>query len=460
MTSVAITALRSSAREHGVGTLILCAHALLALGLLRSNGQYEFGSLMLLLASFGALSLAGIAAATGKMHLTAPPAGLLAFVLLVLLIAGTSHTPGIYVQRATYDGFFLRTEWLLIFLVFGAFLAKQARAEKWREGVFLFGVILAFMLRASMLSASPAPVIDTFTAQQEGAQHILEGKNPYGIPVSDVYNGGASFGYQLGGYVYPPADLYIRTAVYALTGDVRWTSILAEAVMALALWAVGTRFLPRDKVRLLILLFLFHPRGLFVLEQSWTDTLILLFFSLFLLCETRKRTSAAAAVYGYMLGLKQYLVFFAFHWFLLRKPFRHAEIALWVLLLSVLPFVLWQAGDFVKNGLLFNVSIPFRGDSLTFANYLHQKNGFTPTGSLSLLSGGIAAIATYLGFRRLPRLTAFAFAVTITTFALFLFGHQAFCNYYYFVGGLMIWLLTMLEHSDTDPRPSMLPPLH
>jgi hypothetical protein len=59
----------------------------------------------------------------------------------------------------------------------------------------------------------------------------------------------------------------------------------------------------------------------------------------------------------------------------------------------------------------------------------------------------IPALRTFIFFRKLPQLTGYLFSITITTFAIFLFGKQGFCNYYYLVSVLMLFLMAQTFQS-------------
>jgi hypothetical protein len=65
----------------------------------------------------------------------------------------------------------------------------------------------------------------------------------------------------------------------------------------------------------------------------------------------------------------------------------------------------------------------------------------------SFIVGLAVSLGTFFAFRHSPKVPAFLFSSAITTFALFLFGSQAFANYYYVVSGLV--LMVMVLHADT-----------
>ena len=66
--------------------------------------------------------------------------------------------------------------------------------------------------------------------------------------------------------------------------------------------------------------------------------------------------------------------------------------------------------------------------------------------------GAVIAAALLPPLRKMPPLRGYLFAVTITMFVIFVFGSQAFCNYYYFVSGLLLFLLAIGGRTEEGPR--------
>jgi len=287
---------------------------------------------------------------------------------------------------------------------------------------------------------------------KEEADHLMEGKNPYKTPVTEVYHGWIK---EVPAYVYLPSVLYLQTIGRFLFGDVRYALIIAQFGFLFFLWRTYRQRMDRTHLELIVLLFLLHPRGIFVIEQAWTDMFILCFFGLSLWLHQQGRFRSAAAAYGYMLSLKQYLFFFVFHWFLIERRWKHFLLALGVAALSVLPFVLWDFQSFIDNGLLYNLNLPFRSGALIFFEPFNGMWGFVPSGPWTLIVGTVTAVLTFLFFRKRPMPLGYLQAVTITTFALFFVGGRATINYYYFVGGLMVILLLELHshHSHRSRHP-------
>jgi hypothetical protein len=192
-----------------------------------------------------------------------------------------------------------------------------------------------------------------------------------------------------------------------------------------------------------VLLFLFHPRGLFVIEQGWTEPFIAGALALFLWLRDRQPGSSWPAVaYGYMLSLKQYLVYFALHLFMVERRPKALAAAAVTGFLTIVPFLLWDPASLYTYGVKFQLETAFRPDGLTVLALLYRLFGFTAGKWLAALVGFGVAVYTYGRFLRLG-LVGYLLAVTLTTFSIFLFGSQAFCNYYYLVSVLCLFLLAV-----------------
>jgi hypothetical protein len=350
---------------------------------------------------------------------------------------GLTTKPGTFVQGPTYRVVQAVVNLVLIGAVGSTFLRRLPAFRSCRAVFFV-----------AMLVVSPSPIIDVFVQFQESAQHLLAGLNPYTVPFSDVYRGTRDYGYHTLGYAYLPANLLLQSAAYGLAGDIRYGYIAAEVVVAIALYRVARPAPGRLAPMLVVLLFLFHPRGLFVIEQGWTEPFIAGAFALFLwLRDRRPESSWPAAAYGLMLSLKQYLVYFVLHLFMIERRRKALAVATATGFLTLVPFLVWDPVSLYTYGVMFQLETPFRPDGLTVVAVLYRLFGFTAGKWLAALIGLGVAVYTYWRFLELG-LVGYLLAVTLTTFAIFLFGSQAFCNYYYLVSVLCLFAFAV----RTRPR--------
>jgi hypothetical protein len=418
------------------------AFVFMALALANGHGRYSPAAISLLVVSAIAL------AAAAWRNRTTPSVPdeitldrLLAVALIFLLIAGLFNSPGYHLRNELYRQAFRSGQVALALAVALVFLVSSSRSVL-RTRIVLLGVALGLGLRIGMVMASPAPRIDVFTQFQESAVHLLHGLNPFATAVSDPYLGEKSFGYSVNGYSYPPASLYPQTLAYFLFGDIRYAYVAFETIAIAALYALAAPA-RRSAAGLLVLLFLFHPRGLFEIEQAWNEPLLVGAAAFFIwVVTTRPASRWVPVAFGLFLSLKQYLVFFALLFLAPRARWRLVPVVTGVIVLTWLPFLLWDARSAVDNGLLFQFRTPFRDDGLTLSTLLYRWCGWMPTKWIAIGVGCAVAAVAAARFRD-GTTASWLYASVLTTLAVFLAGSQAFCNYYYFLGSLILFLLAL-----------------
>jgi len=425
------------------------AFVALAGAMVSGNGRYTPLAIVLALAGFGSL----VVMAQETLRAQVPPERtwerVLTVSLLLCLILGLTTPPGSFVQGAAYRVVQALVNLVLIGAVSRTFLRRAPVFRSCRV-VFFAAVAAGFALRLAMPVVSPSPVIDVFAQFQESAQHLLAGLNPYTVPFSDVYRGTHDYGYRTFGYAYLPANILPQTVSYWLTGDIRYGCIAAEAMVAVALYRIARPAPGRLAPMLVVLLFLFHPRGLYVIEQAWTEPFIAGAFALFLWLRDRTPGSLwPAAAYGYMLSLKQYLVYFVLHLFMIERRPKALAAAAATGFLTLVPFLVWNPASLFTYGVMFQLETPFRPDGLTVVTLLYRLFGFTAGKWLAALVGLAVGVYTYWRFIGLG-LPGYLLAVTLTTYAIFLFGSQAFCNYYYLVSVLSLFVLAVHDRPEVS----------
>lgn len=430
-------------RVSEIGWLI-AAFVAMAMGIAVDHGHFSMRALILIGMSAAALVFAAWRhrqpAERGTVSLEAVLGGALVF----LLVVGVFDAPGYHLESEGFRWFYVVAQ-----LAIAVAVAVTLVWPRGRWAVVLSGVVLAVTLRIGMVIGSPAPVIDVFTQFQESAAHLLEGLNPYATPVSDPSNAEARFGYAVSAYAYPPANLYVQTLFYALSGDVRITNIVFEVLAAGCLWLI-VPLARRGAAGLLVLLFLFQPRGLFVIEQAWNEPLLVGAAGFFLwLAATRPQSRWVVASFGIFLSLKQYLVFFALAFFARRRGWRWVVPAAAVIFATWLPFLIWDAESAVRNGLLFQFGTPFRTDGLTLAAAVHRWLGWESTKWVAIGAGLAVSVVCRLKFSD-ERVSGPLYSSVLTTLAGFLCGSQAFANYYYFLGAMILFLIALRLREEGD----------
>ena len=370
-----------------------------------------------------------------------PPTAFAAVILAASLLYIVLSAPvrGIYVTSYAYHWFSFLSLLSGVAAAGVMVMTKHRRRSSLRTGTWLFTFCCGALMLVLMPVVSPTPRIDVHYMMQTVSERFLDGENPYVTQFSDLYEGKGS-SKPLTTFTYPPGNLVLTIPFFALFGDVRFGLL---AALVLWLWTVwkfskdGTTW-----AQVLLLLGVLHPRIQFVLEQGWVDPLILGALSLALLLHEAGKERLSALTYGVFLGLKQYLVFFLPHfWLLERNPRSWLRLGLGGIALFV-PFFLWDFDATLQNGILFHLEDTFRGDSLTLVSALHPFTHWEPSRGWSLLVGAVFCALTLWTCKTLPRMQGFLLASTVTTFAVFFLGSQAFGNYYFLVSGLQLLLLS------------------
>jgi hypothetical protein len=188
-------------------------------------------------------------------------------------------------------------------------------------------------------------------------------------------------------------------------------------------------------------LYLTTPRIFFVLEQSWTEPILVLGVAgvVFAAC---RHSRAVPWLFGAFIALKQYLVFALLAApFLVPAPLDRRKLLTFLARAAIvgvavtLPFFLWNPAAFWRSVVTLQFHQPFRTDALSVLSWWAARGHDQPSSLIAFLTAGLAS---GLALWRLPRTPAgFGAAISITFFAFFLFNKQAFSNYYFFVIGAL-----------------------
>lgn len=409
-------------------------------------GFMGFHPLGLALATVGALA-AVAAAVVGRRDAGAfahaqPRLGrLLAAALIAFLVSHLFIAPGIYLRPAHPVAFRILAG--VATLLASTFLLPAPRwLARWRFPA-LVGLWVA--MAVVVVLASPFPFIDVWWIQQYGASLVWSGENPYTFLYPNIYGTGALFGPgvlergMVASYPYPPLTFLLGAPAVIVLEDVRFLMIGLAATAAL----VGWRWCRSDAAELAILAFLLQPRGFFVVEQSWTEPLVLATFAATVLAVLRWRARApagwivAGAAGALLLASKQYAPLLALPFLPVLPTGRRLTsvgVALGLAALTFVPFLLWNAGELHRDLVLMQLNQPFRMDALSWLVPVARAVGRPVTAAWAFLGAGLVLL---LAFRR-DATPAHAARVAAAAFLVFvLFNKQAFCNYYWLVVGLL-----------------------
>ncbi|WP_257453870.1 hypothetical protein [Archangium lipolyticum] len=420
--------------------MALAGHALLGFALARTRGHYN-GDFIFLVGGILLLWLVGLGitrpvrAEVARARTRAWAWGVAAFFTLYDLVL----EPGTNLRAGTDLRPFALLGGLAVLLVGSCAVPPDSASRTTRRlhavrtvGIFALPLALGWQL----IAASPAPHIDVWEVHQQGAKALLSGLPVYGgaLRTIDSY----SFAREIDSYAYPPLNLLLTTAAYAVTGETRHAQLACLLLGAFFFWrAARRRVEPGDPLpELLVACLVFHPRGLFTLEQAWGEPLALPFLGAFVYFLGEGRRTAAAVALGLLCATKQHFVLYLPLALLLPGPvWRHVAVAVGTAAATFVPFLAWTPGGLWRDLVVHHLTNPFRPDSLSLtAWFLHR--GQSLPGWLGF-AGALGIWALALRHRRRgPEVLLLGSALAFGVF--FFLGRQAFCNYYYQVGATVL----------------------
>jgi hypothetical protein len=303
-------------------------------------------------------------------------------------------------------------------------------------GVFALLLLDVGLMGLFHLALSGEPHVDVYVVQQLGCDTLVHGGNPFAMTFPDIYGPGAGF-YPQGavangqvqcGYFYPPLSLLLDLPGY-LAGDLRYSHLAAVLIAAGLIGYSRRYFTPAVWL-------LFTPRLLFILENAWIETYIVLLLAVVVWCREKKKDWLIPVAVGLLLVTKQYLLLTLpaaalllpapWRW---RSAFRFAMIALVAGSAVTLPFILWSPPAFLHSMTVLYTNL-LRPDSISFLPMISRIFGTR----LTLLCPLLAALPpSILVLLRAPRsASGFAGAMALICLCVFAFSTQAFINYYFF----------------------------
>lgn len=474
--------LSASDRIHVKPSLIgplslVLAPVALGLALQVNYGQYDPPALVWLTAALFACFIANQRLASDELSHDADNDGLALRVALGIGLAiqfWTLLTTSPMATLVVHSGRDLLPFRIGIIVAAGAVamvLMPSAATDARRQRIGLIVILLAyFLLGLWVLRVAPPPPVDVCLFQREACRALLHGHNPYAITFPIPYNdparvyGPGTFadGRLLFGYPYPPLSLLMIAPGYLL-GDFRLAHLgamtLAGGLIALAR--------PGRIATAAAALFLFTPRGFFVLEAGWTEPLAILMLTGAIFSAQRGYRSAPVW-FGLLLATKQYLILVAplawlFHRLrtnsknpdsstvreeidALHRPNRHSELAsprsasFWlaagiVPAILSLPPALWNLPAFLRSAVLLQFHQPMRMDALSYSAWFTIHTGMYLPTCVPFLAAGLAMVMAIRPRNKNP--ASFPAGVALVFLVFFALNKQAFCNYYLFVIGAM-----------------------
>jgi hypothetical protein len=443
-------------------TKLLLGMAALALGqaLQSGNGYLTFNAFIWLSIS---LTCAGVSMAFRRLSIPRNSKK----IIWIFLITGLvwqfyqllTMAPGASLSTGYHQNFWQ----FQICIILGGVCAVLSLAPKtwfpaWARSCLVILTFFAVMMAGIwIIRTAPKPFIDVYMFQQTSSEALLQGHNPYELTPPNIYGNMDNYGAKLVkngkltiGNPYPPLSIYLSLLSYAVTGDIRYIDLVAILIAGILMVTLRSS----REALLAVYIFIFTPRIYFVIEQSWTEPLVLLLAVAVVWCAMHRPPWKYLAL-GLMVATKQYMVFMLPLIFLLISPGTSKRILAKSLGWSVgsafvvtAPLAFWNFPAFLWDvGLAQLYQVP-RFDALSYANVYARIFGKFPSQFLSLIILGVALIL-FLRYCEHSS-AAFAYALGLGLGLFFAFSKQAFCNYYFLIIGLFCCALAALPASESQ----------
>jgi len=320
---------------------------------------------------------------------------------------------------------------LLVLNLFLVLLFITTNLAQTKRNIFLSMLVIALLLRLFMIWSAPSPYIDVYDYLKNGALGFLHGQNPYSLVYTKFYeNVTPDF------YSYLPGMLFFTMPFVAVFSDPRYAMVFAELSVAFIIYRLS-----KNKIKgyLYALLLVNNPISLFMVEQSYTEPIILFLLVIFAYFLIRKRNLSSSISWGVLLATKQYaILIIPLVWRLFmfaRAAVLRLTISLFVMATIVLPFFLWNKADFIHDAVFLQSNFPPRYEGLSFFSFLYR---FGISYNLILGTVIIGLFLLFVYTRGIKNLSQFFFLASLTFFIFFFFNKWAFVNYYYLVVQLLL----------------------
>ena len=333
-----------------------------------------------------------------------------------------------------------RTFAVISILLVGVFSSDD---RTWRSRAAFVAIAAGLLLFALGPIGAPQPPIDVFTWTQTSVQALLHRINPYTVVAPDVYHGRYDPGYTVSVYPYMPATLLAFAPWVGALGDFRFALAASVILTVVLLHRIGRRLgVSPQLTHAAALAIVLHPSGPRMIESGWTEPLMVAGAALFVhFALQNPKGIGQAATFLLLPALKQYVVAPTVLYLLRgRRSLRpRAVVAAGAIgAATVFPFLLWN-WQATLSGIVFQMQAPTvpRLGSTSLVALLATTSSVYPgrwmSPAVQLIVGGLA------WWRLKDRgLSGLMLASALSLYATFLVGWQAFVNYYYFVGALLI----------------------
>ncbi len=306
-------------------------------------------------------------------------------------------------------------------------------------------IFLSLILRIFMVWASPDPYIDVYDYLKNGAIGFISGQNPYSMMYTKMYKDVTPDFYS-----YLPGMIFLTLPSVFFLGDPRYTVIAAELMVAFIIY----RLCRKNNGRYIFpLLVLNNPISLYMVEQSYTEPIILFLLVLFAWGLVKNKRLAPIISFGIALASKQYVIFLLPLIMRLKMDFKKILFIITGAILTaavfIIPFYLWSPVDFLHDAVFLQLKFPPRYEGLTLFSFLHQFGI-----EYNFIAGNIliAAGLVFVYFRKKITISQFFYFSSFAFLIIFFFNKWAFINYYYLISQLLLIGAIMENNSINNEK--------
>ncbi len=317
-----------------------------------------------------------------------------------------------------------------------AILRGTVEMKSFRDARFILILACVLIGGVDTIRSSPHPDVDVWVLEQQGADILARGENPYTrVSVQNTAPGHVGPNVP---YVYTPLQLFVTLPAKKLAGDVRYAMVLAVLIAGCAMRFLARRTLehaPSFAEDAPALFYFLTPKLFFVIEQAWTEPISVMFAALAIAAHVRKKPLLAAILFGLLFATKQTMIWVVpIAWFVVGLRPWQAATAFATTGATALPFMLSNFHAMKYALFDFQNLLPPRKDGLTLHTAVADIFGIELPGALGFL---LAALACAISARRLRgQRGEFAPAAAFTLLVFFFFNKWAFANYYFLTMGL------------------------
>jgi hypothetical protein len=417
-----------SAQASALATrLVVLAWCLLSVGASAHEGEYSLAGLACVV--LGLVLLAAVVA-TGLAP-RRPTRDEVAVAVAVSLVSAVAHP----VDRLMHTG----GGDLVAIQILAAVTVAATALGLWLlrpRAAWAVGAGLALATGCVVVAVVTNPRIDVWYLLQQSSSGLLSGDDMY------RQHWAHSHGLQ-GVYPYLPMSTVLLAPFRWLAGDVRVGLLLASVGTS----ALLRRLAPAAPAALSLLV-LVHPHWAFLVDQSWTEPLLLFLLCAAVLATERGRPVLAVLALAAALAAKQHVVLLlplfalwpAFGW---RRTLAAAGVAA----LAIAPWVAAGPADFWHDAVHANLTLGVIPRALCVPSFL-LRHGVTVGFWFPLL----ALLGAYAACLRGPRTAAgLALGSALVLWTIDATNKQSFFNHYTLPLGLLVLALTAASRPNEAP---------